>query len=55
MEMVNLWEGKMAINRKDFIVKILRIITIALDNNWELEDIIKDIERVIETHRMINS
>lgn len=38
---------------KDFIVKILRIVTIALDNNWKLEDIIQDIERVIETFRMI--
>jgi len=39
--------------KKDFIVKILRIITIALDNNWKLEDIIEDVERVIETFRMI--
>jgi len=42
-------------DKTDFIVKILRIITIALDNNWKLEEIIHDIERVIETHRMINS
>ena len=39
--------------KKDFIVKILRIITIAMDRNWKLEDIIKDIERVIETFRMV--
>ena len=42
-------------DKTDFIVKILRIITISLDNNWKLEEIIKDIERVIETHRMINN
>ena len=41
--------------KEDFIVKILRIIIIALDNNWKLKDIIHDIERVIETYRMINS
>jgi len=42
-------------DKTDFIVKILRIITISLDNNWKLEEIIKDIERVIETHCMINN
>jgi len=39
----------------DFIVQILRIMTMSLDNNWKLEDIIHDIERVIETYRMVNS
>jgi len=39
--------------KKDFIVKILRIVIIALDNDWKLKDIIQDIERVIETFRMI--
>jgi len=39
----------------NFIVKILRIMTMSLDNNWKLEDIIHDIERVIETHRMVNN
>ena len=40
-------------DKQDFIVKILRIITMAIDNNWKLKDIIHDIERVIETFRMI--
>ena len=39
--------------RKDFIVKVLRIITMAIDNDYKLEDIIVDIERLIETRNMI--
>jgi len=42
-------------DKQDFIVKILRTIALAIDNKWELEDIIKDIERVIETNRMIDN
>jgi len=39
-------------DKQNFVVKILRIITIAIDNEWKLEDIIKDIEIVIETKNM---
>ena len=41
--------------KNSFITMILRIMTYAIQDNWKLEDIIKDIERVIETHRMVNS
>ena len=41
--------------RENFIAIILRIIAYSVQDNWELEDIIKDIERVIETHRMVNA
>lgn len=34
---------------KDFIAKILRLMTMALENNWKIKVIIRDIERVIET------
>jgi len=43
------------VDKTDFIVKILRIITMSIDNRWKLKDIIHDIERVIETFRMIKS
>ena len=39
--------------RNDFIVKILRIMTMSIDNRWKLKDIIAQIERTIETFRMI--
>ena len=42
-------------SRESFIAMILRIITYSIENEWELEYIIKDIERVIETHYMVNS
>jgi len=42
-------------DRDNFIAMILRTITLAIEDEKELEDIIKDIERVIETHRMVNS
>ena len=43
------------IEKNPFIAMILRTITLAIEDEKELEDIIKDIERVIETHRMVNS
>ena len=42
-------------DRENFISMVLRIMAYSLQDNWKLEDIIKDMERVIETHRMINS
>ena len=46
---------RLDMEREYFIAMILRIITLAIEDKKELEDIIKDIERVIETHRMINN
>ena len=46
---------RLDMDREHFIAMILRIITLSIEDKKELEDIIKDIERVIETHRMINN
>ena len=46
---------RLDMDREHFIAMILRIITYSIENEWELEYIIKDIERVIETHHMVNS
>ena len=48
-------EEYMNMDRDNFVAMILRIMAYSIQDNWELEDIIKDIERVIETHRMVNS
>ena len=46
---------RLDMDREHFIAMILRIITLAIEDKKELENIIEDIERVIETHRMVNS
>lgn len=37
-----------------YIGKILRIISIAMDDDRDLDWIFEDVERIIETYRMIN-
>ena len=54
-EYQNLTTEEDSMDRENFIAMILRIMAYSIQDNWELEDIIKDIERVIETHRMVNS